>query len=851
MTVVQAEGLTQISCMRSENDRVDNRNGISVRVEDSNSRKHHHFQPAYAGFPPASTGLKRSGVKSLMAALACGCVLALAPHAGFAQTLGLPRTVSADAQMLLEADTLVYDNDKRTVTAVGGVRIDYDGNRLVAQRVTYHRDSRRLVASGHVEIIERDGNRVFAEEIDITDDFHNGFVNALRVETTDKTYFAAESADREGGATTTFNNGVYTACEPCEERPDKAPIWRVKARKIIWDGKARTVRFENSRFEMFGFPIAFLPAFEVADPTVKRKSGLLTPGLTYNSDLGIGAIVPFYLALSDTYDATLQARYYTRQGFLGQAEWRQRFNNGQYNLKIAGIRQNDTSAFDPGSVDRGPAGSPNRYRGMVATKGDFAINSRWNAGWDLMLQSDKNFSRTYGIIGYDAPVQTSQLYLTGLGERNYFDLRAYHFKVQENILDGSPQARDGMQPWVLPSFDYSAISDQPVAGGELSFNVNSRAMYRNRLDVVGDPTLAPGAPGKHVSVIHGIGGTSGRLAAEAEWKRTWLSDAGLQITPLLHFQADSTYADHSTSSVQAIDAMAANLQVDAGTDNRSAFYRYMATIGLDLRWPLLFSMTSSSHVLEPVAQIFARPDEQYADRLGIPNEDSQSFVFDATTLFERDKFSGYDRIEGGTRANIGFRYSGSFANGWTTNAIVGQSYHLVGENSFAQPDLVNAGAYSGLETATSDYVGLIGFATPFGLSASVGARLDEQTLELRRSELRAGLNMSRGSISARYAFIQAQPLYGFADDRHEVTLGGRTKLRESWSIFGSGTYDLERSMVVHDAVGFSYDDDCFTYSMTFSQSHNRDTREAAQTIGFNISFRTIGDFGSSSLSSAQ
>ena len=44
----------------------------------------------------------------------------------------------------------------------------------------------------------------------------------------------------------------------------------------------------------------------------------------------------------------------------------------------------------------------------------------------------------------------------------------------------------------------------------------------------------------------------------------------------------------------------------------------------------------------------------------------------------------------------------------------------------------------GLETPTSDYVGLFGFATPFGLSSSVSARLDEQTFELRRAELKAG-----------------------------------------------------------------------------------------------------------------
>ncbi len=82
----------------------------------------------------------------------------------------------------------------------------------------------------------------------------------------------------------------------------------------------------------------------------------------------------------------------------------------------------------------------------------------------------------------------------------------------------------------------------------------------------------------------------------------------------------------------------------------------------------------------------------------LPNEDAQSFVFDATTLFERDKFSGYDRIEGGTRANVGFQYTGTFDNGYKLHGIFGQSYQLAGQNSFATDDLVNAGANSGLET---------------------------------------------------------------------------------------------------------------------------------------------------------
>ena len=55
-------------------------------------------------------------------------------------------------------------------------------------------------------------------------------------------------------------------------------------------------------------------------------------------------------------------------------------------------------------------------------------------------------------------------------------------------------------------------------------------------------------------------------------------------------------------------------------------------------------------------------------------------------------------------------------------------------------------------------------------------------------------------------------------------------------------------MLVRDAVGFAYDDECFTYTMTFSETRDRITRDTTQNVGFNISFRTLGDFGTNSSS---
>lgn len=786
---------------------------------------------------------RHAGLARLYGATALACLFACAVTTvpALAQDI-TANPVPSGTQMLLAADTLVYNNDNNTVTAVGGVQIDYGGNKLVAQRVEYNRNTKRLVASGAVELINSDGTKINSDHIDITDDFADGFVNALRVETVNKAYFASESAERMGGVLTTFHNGVYTACEPCEDKPDSAPTWRVKARKIIWNGEKKTVRFENANFEFFGFPLAYLPAFEIADPTVKRKSGFLIPGIVYKSDLGVGVKIPYYFALSPTYDLTVTGTGYTKQGFLGEAEWRQRFNNGEYSLKIAGIHQQDPDAFiDNGvrNVDSGAAGDPNKFRGMMGTKGQFAINDRWNFGWDVLLQTDKNFSRTYAIDGYSDTVHQSSIYLTGLNDRNYFDVRAMRFEVQENTLSSDATARAGEQPWVLPSLDYAYIPDMAVAGGQLSLNVNARVISRDRLDVA----LADPLDDTSINNVRGIEGQSSRLTTEAEWKRTFTTDGGLQLTPLLALRGDAGYVNANTASLNAINQMATNLGEQ--DDMRTSLARYMATLGLEMRWPVLFSMASSSHIVEPMAQVFVRPNEQYVGGLAVPNEDAQSFVFDATTLFERDKFSGYDRMEGGTRANVGFRYSGAYEGGWSTNAIFGQSYQLAGQNSYTAPDLVNVGAYSGLDKPTSDYVGLIGFNSPSGFSGSLSGRFDEQTFDVRRAEVKAAYSGLPVSLTAKYAFIQAQPLYGFETDRHEVTLGASTHLAENWRVFGTGTYDIKQSVLVKDGVGFAYNDSCFTYLMTFSESRDLVTKEVSQNVGFNLSFRTLGDFGSS------
>jgi LPS-assembly protein len=714
--------------------------------------------------------------------------------------------------MLLRANELTYNQDAQRVTARGGVQIYYNRYRMVAQRVEYDQKSGRVMASGNIELIEPGGTRVYAEELDVTDDFGQGFLNSLRVETTDNTRLAAESAERQSGDVMVLNNTVYTACLPCAQTPGKAPLWQVKAQRVIRNGQTHTIRLENAQFELFGMSLGRLPfPITVPDETVERKSGLLFPRFSADDNLGFGISVPYYHVFSPSMDATLTPTYYSNQGLLVEGEIRNKFETGEHTFRFAGINQQNSGSFAAGTADR-----ESDSRIMGASKGEFHINPRWTFGWDVMVQSDNNFSRTYNIDGFDKETFTNDVYLTGLGTRNYFDLHSYYFDEQD---DAETSLLERQQAIVYPVLDYSWFAPEPIFGGQLSINSNLTNLSRRAED-----TYLEGVDSYR---FPGLEGSYTRFTTEAEWKRTITTDQGLQLTPLLALRGDGL---RSTSSGVG-GPYSGSLEDDPSG-------RYMATAGLEARYPFLITAGSSSHIIEPIAQIYARPDEQMAG--GLPNEDAQSFVFDATSLFERDKFSGYDRIEGGTRANVGIRYTGSFDNGVGLRGIFGQSYQLAGENSFASADLVNAGANSGLENNVSDFVAMAAIDLPQGFSLSTNTRFDKDTFDVRRTDVGFDYKTPRVTGKLVYTKVEAQPEYGSTSSTNILEKSMSFRINENWSIAGKATWDLDDNEVTRRGLGFSYADECTIFTIAYTEK--TDSSKANDwSIGARLSFRTLGD----------
>jgi LPS-assembly protein len=679
---------------------------------------------------------------------------------------------SKNTPMLLQADNLVYDNRNNRVIARGNVEIYYNDYVLLADEVVYDKAANILTANGNVRLRDPDGSVVNAERLTLRSDFRDGFIRSLKALTQEDSRIAATNAYRKDGQVI-YENAVTTSCKPCEQNPDAPPIWRVKATRIIQDKTDQNIYYEDAQFEVYGIPVAWVPYFYTPDPTtVKQRSGFLSPEWVHSSLLGYGVALPYYYAASPNYDLTLTPEFTTNAGTLVQALWRQRLWNGSYYVNLAG-------AYNPEAETT--TGDRN-WRGSINSKGDFAINAVWHVGWSGVFQSDDTFRRFYDLDSIYATDQISTVYLTGQGERSYFNMSVSRY----GNLAGSTYD-DELKQYVqtvtansYPSIDYNYVHNKPVYGGEFSFDVNALALSIND-------------PANLVSPVYR--GNTDHLVTQAQWRRALTDDIGEVFTPFVQARGDI----YHVSAFEDINGQ-------SGPD--ATFTRQMVAGGLDYRYPFVSHTENASQVIEPVVQIVSR--SHIANNNNVPNEDSQSLVFDDTLLFDVNKFSGYDRIETGTRVNYGAQYTYQTYNGFSWRVIGGQSVQLAGQNSF-DPQ-------SGLGTDRSDYVfgTYFDYRNMFRLVAQL--RFDEKDLALawQNYSFQAKLGFVQAAIS--YLSSDAQPDIGFVTPQRQIGGFAAVRLNDQWSIYGDLRYDFEVGQYVRNGVGVMYNDECFTVSVSYERT---------------------------------
>ncbi|MEO0392081.1 MAG: LPS assembly protein LptD [Pseudomonadota bacterium] len=719
-----------------------------------------------------------------LSAVITAALLALSPPV-WAQDSQQITVDDSNTPIFFTADELIFERNERLVIARGNVEIIRDDRVLIADEVRFDRDRDLATAKGNVTLTQEDGNVLFADEFELTGDLREGFAERLRVLLEDDSRLAAVSGERLEGNVSVLNRAVYSPCHLCEDDPDDAPLWQIKADRIVHDETAKDIVYRDASIEFFGVPVFYTPYFAHPDPTVFQRTGLLSSSVGTDSDLGSFVTAEYYFAIDETMDATATTTITSDQGALLGGEVRKRFNFGDFEISgsVSGSDRQEGVGSARRTVDDG-------LRGHIFSTGRFDLSDHWRSGFDVALAADDTFLREFNIT--DEDTLDNRGYVEYFNRRSYASVEAFYFQdLRPNINED--------EPIVAPYAQWNMMGDpRGLLGGRWHADLGLRALTRNE------------------------GADNLRFSGDLGWERRFISQTGLVADLDLSLRGD-TYVSNDLRSGNPL----------ANEDNDTEA-RFLPQAQLTFGYPLAREAWGFRQTIEPMLAVIASPEID-DDQRDLPNEDSTTIEFDFSNLFSDNRFPGDDRLESGTRVVYGARFAMEGDPG-IAKLFLGQSHRFSGDGVLPQD--------SGLEDRTSDIVGGLRLSAHGYADVNYLFRFDDSDFGSGRHEVTFNGGIPELRVGGTYLFSEGIETTDIVDDRQQLFLTATSQLTDHWSTGAFHRRDLgNEAGSLQSGLFLSYQDECFVFSVQATRDFTlRDGLEEGDSIFFRFALKNLGEF---------
>lgn len=726
--------------------------------------------------------------RALLATAAAACLAAAGPAAGQDAGPAAPAPEAEQQPALVTADQLTFDDALDLVIASGDVELVQGARRVLADSITYNRRTNVVTAAGNVRMIEPNGDVLFGEYAELTDDLRQGFIDQVRMLLADNTRIAGTAAERtDDGRFVRVNRAVYSPCALCPDDPSRAPSWQIRSARVTHDRETKDVVHRDAQLEFLGVPFIYTPFLRHPDPTVDRRSGFLTP--TFGSDANLGSVFRsyYYWDIEPQTDATIETTWSEEDGLLLGGEIRRRFASGRVQVQGSAV-QADRRESQGGRTVR----KEDEIRWHLFGQGVFHLTDTWRAGFDVQRTSDSTYLRRYAYSVED--LLTSRYYVEGFRGRSYAAVEAYQF---QDLRSGNLEE----EPLVLPRGRFSWLGHPGSAwGGRASLDGAAVALRRDRDNDYRRMSLVPG------------------------WERSWYTPVGVVATATALARTDLYWIDDPGARAGAADE-----EYDA---------RFLPVGSLALRYPLVGDMGPFHTVVEPMVALTSAPE--IGNEPDIVNEDSRSLEFTDRTLFRLNRFPGVDRQETGTRVTYGLETGVYGRGGGATSVFIGQSYRLDGDPDF--------GRNTGLSESRSDYVARFRLSPGSIVGAEYSTSLDAESLDVRRQELSGYIGVPALTLSGSYLYTtDLEPRTAIRNRTEFLAAGFSSQLSDRWSLSVSQARDFSLgrtgSELLTTSASLTYQDDCLLVQFIALDS-NVQQADLAAGRSFYVRFvlRGLGEF---------
>ena len=388
--------------------------------------------------------------------------------------------------IIIEGDKIIYEKNKNLIFSEGPTKYNIDDKYDIKSENTYFDRSKKIIFGDKEAIIEDKEKNIFklkekykilinediikSKKSLILDKNDNKYIfedlvlnlqtneilgKEIKVEFKD-TYFGNENNDPILKGRSSYSNEqelkVYKAVfSTCNTQDKECRGWEVNSDEFRHDKEKKIFEYRNSWLKLFDYKVLFTPYFNHPDPSVKRKSGFLTPYYGTSDSLGTQLNFPYFKVIDIDKDITFNPRYYADKSFLLQNEYRQALKNS-----------NILSDF---SFLIGEAGTKGHlfYNqiGEINNNTDFELNIQ-NVKGDNYLKTHK--LKDNSLIIKDDSVLVSNLDLNW----QFIDSNLFtSFKIYEDL---SRNYHDRYQ-YVLPDFNFTKNIVIPDSyNGKFNFN---------------------------------------------------------------------------------------------------------------------------------------------------------------------------------------------------------------------------------------------------------------------------------------------------------------------------------------------------------------------------------------------
>ena len=744
----------------------------------------------------------------------------------------------------IESDKIEYLNDSGEIKAIGSVKITRGNFELNADEIVFNQRNNIIEGNGNIIIKERGGPTIIASQFKLSSDLNDGIIKLPSLLTKDGTNISSAYAIRSGGKSIVLKKGIFSPCKKCKNSNKKAS-WQVKANRIIYDEVSGNIIYEGAKFELFGFPIFYIPIATHPSPDIKRRSGFLAPEITTSGDLGLSIKTPYFMNLAPNYDLTITPWVVTKGALIAEGEWRQRFKRGRLNFHIIAASLNDDfksktvninddwnavinspfnnakelSAVNKKLVfdyddnthsitnvevadkdDSRPSSIADSigydFRGSFATSGNFQFNN-WNLDFSGKFVSDDTFLRRFNL-GDETDI------------KSYLSLSRHwgNAKLEINSIYYSSllPEKEGSEPLILPEVKFSWNPEKIIFGGKSKISINT------------------------LGIVRKTHGNTYRVSSEIDWERQIINNNGHIFKLNLNIRGDAYRTSKKWTPNNSSRLFLAN-----PLGQTRDIYRLLPSV--DIEWKLPLKYDFSNTIIEPIIQIAYSVDNN--KNIEIPNEDSISFELNSHNIFTRNRMPGIDLWETGSRINYGFKFSHFFNESGVFSGLVGQSY------KFKNPDSFEKG--SGLDEKLSDFVLDFLFKPNKEITLSYKGRLDDNDVDLRRSEFDMLITYPKWGIRAGHVLLNNVEILNFKEQR-EARLATFFNITESWLIQAALRYDVVSKNSLNNRISAVYIDDCMSFEIGFRRKFS-EYRDLKPSNSFMIKFNVF-TFGGGTLDSS-